>query len=183
MTRALVVALALPLAAHAQGERTFSIKGLELGAPRAQVLEQIRGLECEGPKCFASPKLCRGKTEVDIQACRQALSYGGAETEQWHARFDEADRLVWLFVTFHERDYASITEALIERFGKPEIDRVENYEGLPTRRLVWITPTTVFMARQRGGAKRPETASVSLNSVPDMERARQKQKQDRAKDL
>lgn len=183
MTRALILALALPLTAIAEDERKFSMKGLELGAPRAQVLEQLRGMECQGAQCFTSPKLCRGKTDTELKACRDALRYGGAETEQWHARFDESDRLIWLFVTFHEREFTSVTDALVERFGKPEIDKVEDYQGLPTRRVIWITPTTVLMARQRGGTKRPETASVSLNSVPAMERARQQQKQDRAKDL
>lgn len=177
--------LLLPLAVYSQ--ENLSFKGLELGAPRDAVLATLGDIRCSGTRCSALPQRTCTNTDPGSE-CFKRLSYGGALPIFLGVEFRD-DRLVSVYLTFPERRFDELRDALIERFGPPthqEASTVQNRMGasFEARQAEWKKGDANLQLKQRGS--KIDEGSLFLVSIQYTHRSAEERKQkakDTAKDM
>ncbi len=183
--RWLLAALLLSTWGTCNAQEPLSFKGLMLGAPREKVFVALPppvSPSC-GDSCFFSVTACRGSED-----CRKQFSYGGVPIQSMLVRFRE-DKLVSVYLVYASDSFGTLSAAMVERFGKPDMDRtspVQNRMGasFDNRSMTWIHGDAMLWIRQR--ASQVDRGSVTFTSkqyLEDADRERKDEAKARAKDL
>jgi len=111
----LVILLTVVFASAAclAAEGGFDLKGVTLGASEADVTGRFPSLKCRD----------RSVAEVERMCAVAKDTYGGAEANLFFRLFD--GKVSSMSVRYHSRDFASVLEAMKERFGLPSSEKTE----------------------------------------------------------
>ncbi|HVL34933.1 MAG TPA: hypothetical protein VM489_04605 [Burkholderiales bacterium] len=168
----LLLALAAP---PAFAQAWLTLGPLMLGMPRAQVLERMPLLNCQGNRCHVLVPLACGhlRPGAEREGCTKPFLIAGVEPTLWSLEFMDG-RLASIYITLPARHFDKVAAALAFQYGAPTEQRPAAAKAAESRRLAWEDATGVLIAVDRAGGSDVTALSLSTRSHAELQRKRDK---------